>query len=75
MAKNLQRAVELYTLSHQGGYPDGTYALGKCFEEGRGVKKDAGKARELYRQAAQRGHKRAEEGLKRLEKKKHFWNK
>ena len=31
VAKNLQRAVELYTLSHQGGYPDGTYALGKCF--------------------------------------------
>ena len=68
--RDLARAVEYYTMAHEGGRSDGSFALAACYEKGTGVKADLEKALTLYKQAASRGSREAEEALKRLSGKK-----
>lgn len=42
------------------------YLLGECYEKGAGVEQDLSKARELYRQAAEKKHQKAQAALERL---------
>ena len=58
MEKDGKRAVELYTLAHQGKNSDGTCSLGECYAAGLGVGRDEARAAALYAEAAQRGSAR-----------------
>jgi len=73
VSKDLAKAVKFYTKSQEGGYAGGTFALGRCWENGIGVKQDLKKALTLYQQAARQGHEEAEEAVKRLQKKSFKW--
>jgi len=44
------------------------YYLGRCYEEGVGVKKNAGRALRLYQKAARRDHNKAKEAILRIRK-------
>ena len=50
---DLEKAVELYRKSHEQHYPAGTCSLGVCYEFGKGVVRDAKRAAQLYREAAE----------------------
>ena len=64
--KDPVKAVELYRQAADAGNHMGEYRLGRCYEQGTGVRKDRHRAMELYRQASAGGCKEAGEALKRL---------
>ena len=41
--------------------------LGSCYEHGRGVRKDVGKARGWYKKARAQGHEMAQDSLDKLD--------
>ena len=71
--KDPGRAAELYARSSEGGYRDGTCALGALYEKGLGVRRDRERALALYREAAEQGSQEAKKALQRLESKKPRW--
>jgi hypothetical protein len=70
VAADPAKAVEFYAKAHEGGRADGSFALAACYENGIGVEPDAEKALELYKEAANRGHEKAKDAVKRLYGKK-----
>jgi TPR repeat protein len=54
LSKEIQ--FKLFEISADGGYPTAMYFLGKCYENGIGVKKDRSKALELYNQVIESGY-------------------
>jgi TPR repeat protein len=52
--------MEPYRTAAAMGYDCSQYALGWCYENGRGVEKDIGKAMEWYRSAADQGNESAQ---------------
>eukprot|EP00002_Diphylleia_rotans_P017468 TRINITY_DN3395_c0_g1_i3.p1 TRINITY_DN3395_c0_g1~~TRINITY_DN3395_c0_g1_i3.p1 ORF type:complete len:1278 (-),score=198.42 TRINITY_DN3395_c0_g1_i3:553-4386(-) len=54
-AEDEQEAVRLYLLADQSGASQATYALGCCYEHGRGVPRDLTTAVHLYLRSAQEG--------------------
>jgi TPR repeat protein len=57
--KDPKRAVELYTVSCDGGIPNGCSALAACYEAGTGVRADPARALGLYRAACDGGQEQA----------------
>ena len=83
MEQHLGLAADWFAKAARQEYPRGQYWLGRCFQEGAGVKKDLQRARELYRLAAENGSQEAAEALKKLDGEKkgplksllQFWKK
>lgn len=46
---------ELFREAHKNGFPFGTFELGKCFRDGRGINQDIGEAMRLFHDAGQAG--------------------
>ena len=67
MRKDEKKAAELYQKAAGKENTRAIYLLAKCYEGGAGVGRDLAKARDLYRQAADKGHKKAREALAGLE--------
>ena len=61
-----QDAFKWFTKSAAQGYTYAQSNLAKCYEDGKGVKKDIPEALKLYGKAAEKGHTRAKENLRRL---------
>lgn len=59
--QNWAEVVRLLKLAVKQGHRDAHYALGLCYENGLGRKKNGQKAAWLYSFAAERGHKKAQE--------------
>ena len=67
------QAVRLYQQAAERGLARAQYCLGRCCEEGRGVKKDLKRAQALYQQAADGGCQEAREALERVKKSGRRW--
>lgn len=65
-ARDYGKAIVLYTRSANAGYAPAMIALGKCYVEGLGVKKDLGEAKRLFEMAVAKKSKDAELELKKL---------
>ena len=65
--KDEKRAAQLYGQSAEQGEARAMYLLGECYEKGAGVEQDLAKARELYRQAADKKYQKALDALERLD--------
>jgi len=63
MKSNQHQAVELLMAASEAGHTSAIYNMGLCFEHGRGVPKDIGKAIEYYNIAANKGHGKAQFNL------------
>ncbi len=61
LEKSYQKAVEYYTNAMSLGSREATYALGRCYQRGTGVKKSDTRAQLLFRQAAAEGYAPARE--------------
>ena len=66
IAKDEQKAFELYKKAAEQGHVDACYKLAVCYEVGIGTVKDKMKAAEWYNKAAEKGDKRAKVILKEL---------
>ncbi|MGL4550166.1 MAG: caspase family protein [Gemmataceae bacterium] len=70
LPKDEEEAVYWFRKASDQGHAGGTFNLGVMVEHGRGgLEKDREKALELYRKAAKKGFKHAEEAIKNLEEK------
>lgn len=64
--KRYSDAFALAEKGHQAGVAAATYALAFFYRHGTGVQKDRSKAKELFRQAAKKGHEGAQAELKKF---------
>ena len=67
--KNYDEAVRWYALAGQQGNADALYQLGRCYEAGRGVKKDKKMAAAYYLKAQEAGNTLATPYLQKILKK------
>lgn len=61
--KDLTMAAKLYEQSAEAGYVLAQFAIGECYEKGKGVKKNKEKAMEWYARAAEQGNLEAQAKL------------
>ena len=61
--KDMNKAIQLYTLSADQGNADAQLRLGACYVSGYGVEKDMKKSIELYTLSADQGNANAQFGL------------
>ena len=61
--KNIDKAIELFTLSANQGYAKAQYHLAVCYENSNGVPKDISKAIELYTLSANQNYAQAQNDL------------
>ena len=54
--KDYDKAIEMYSLGAENGYPPSMHMLGAFYATGRRVPRDRNKARELFEGAAAQGH-------------------
>ena len=66
---NYAKAVELFRKAAELKNKDAQYWLGVCCENGQGVEIDLDQAQEWYQKAADQGHEKAKENLRKLEEK------
>ncbi|MDO5447563.1 MAG: tetratricopeptide repeat protein [Prevotellaceae bacterium] len=64
--KDYQEAVRWYALAGQQGNANALYQLGRCYEAGRGVKKDKKMAAAYYQKAVEAGNPYASEYLNKI---------
>lgn len=55
--------LELLKTTAANGYPESQYRLGVIYNHGYGVDQDVSKAKELWEQAAEQGHEKAQDRL------------
>ena len=66
MKKNRSEAAKGYRSAAEQGYDEAQFATGACYQHGYGVELDLAQAELWYRKAADQGHKRAKNALKKL---------
>jgi hypothetical protein len=61
--EDLEERAKLWRMAADKGEMQAQYQLGKCYEDGAGVKMDAGEAARWYRKAAEQGYAEAQNSL------------